>query len=1092
MRLLYISPLPPLTLRSARWTFFLCYSASGAAALLYEVTWTRVFTLELGHTVAASSAVLAAVMGGLAAGAWLAGRFPPPPHRRLHAYAALEILIALLALAIPFALHAFRPLLQWAYSDGDAPARFNVVRIALSLTMLGLPAAAMGATFPIVAAWLADAAERMRRGGNGQTAADASILYAMNTAGAAIGAISAGYWLIPAVGLRATSWIGAVLNIAAAAGALWIARGQIPVITQPANMTADQPRAKAGRRRPASRPPPVVASHRAHALTAAALSGFAGLVYEVIWARLLALVIGPTTYAFATMAAVFISGIAIGSAAGARLARRVSQPGLWLAATLVATAATAMLGTWIAASRVPLLVAHRVANGSGFGSVLTLEIISVVILILPTSIAMGCTFALALATAAPASASIGSETARIYAVNSLGAVTGALMAGFVLIPNLGLEGTIVATGRLLLIAATLLAATLLIERAADTRRWRIPIAIAVAGCVVLIVAARVPGWDRDLLTSGAYKYPRYIKADDLDTILRAGRLEYYKEGAAGTVSVRRLGGSRALAIDGKVDASDAADMLTQRLLGVLPVLLHPQPKDILVIGLGSGVTLGSALASSEVQHADVVEISPEVVEASEFFSGVAQNAVHAPGVRLLIGDGRSHLLHSSRRYDVIISEPSNPWMAGVGALFTREFFAAGRARLTPGGIICQWAHTYEISAADLKSIVGTFASVFPQGTMWLVGGGDLLMIGTTDDDIESRLSGVITRSGTEAVAAALADVAIAPGTAPFVVLSQFAGGPAALASYGSGAPIQTDDRMTLEFSAVRAMYAPSSDDNAAAIRALLSDQPPPSRIASILKDADAASWTSRGAAELKANAYGMAFESFRQAAAIDSRSAEALRGASDAAARAQRLDVVRKWLEQMAASDPSNVAARVELSHVLAASGDPAAAIAAATDAARIEPDDPRPQEQLASVLADAGDGERLRPLAEHLVERFADRGDGHYYQATALFLLGRTSEAVAEARRVLELNPRNAKAQNLLGAGCATAGDLACARAAFDASISADPRDPSSYVNLGQLYLQLGDANAAVTTLTEALALDPQSTAARDALAQARAAAGK
>jgi Flp pilus assembly protein TadD len=184
------------------------------------------------------------------------------------------------------------------------------------------------------------------------------------------------------------------------------------------------------------------------------------------------------------------------------------------------------------------------------------------------------------------------------------------------------------------------------------------------------------------------------------------------------------------------------------------------------------------------------------------------------------------------------------------------------------------------------------------------------------------------------------------------------------------------------------------------------------------------------------------------------------------------------------------VAARVELSHVLAAGGDPAAAIAAATEAARVDPDNPRPLEQLASVLADAGDGQRLGPLAEHLVEQFPDRSDSHYYRATALFLQGRTSESVAEARRVLEPNPRNAKVQNLLGAACATNGDLACARAAFDASISADPRDPSSYVNLGQLYLQLGDATAAVSTLTEALALDPQSTAARDALTQARAAA--
>ena len=188
-------------------------------------------------------------------------------------------------------------------------------------------------------------------------------------------------------------------------------------------------------------------------------------------------------------------------------------------------------------------------------------------------------------------------------------------------------------------------------------------------------------------------------------MLRAGTLEYYKEGAAATVSVRRLTGTTSLAIDGKVDASNAGDMLTQRMLGLLPVLVHGQARDICIIGLGSGVTLGSALSSGVVEHADVVEISPEVVEASHFFDRENGSALAKPGVRLIVGDGRSHLLLTPQRYDVIVSEPSNPWMAGVASLFTREFFEAARARLKPDGLLCQWAHTYDISPQDLQSIV---------------------------------------------------------------------------------------------------------------------------------------------------------------------------------------------------------------------------------------------------------------------------------------------------------------------------------------------------------------------------------------------------
>ena len=224
-------------------------------------------------------------------------------------------------------------------------------------------------------------------------------------------------------------------------------------------------------------------------------------------------------------------------------------------------------------------------------------------------------------------------------------------------------------------------------------------AVPVIAALLLTAAVEtLPDWDRNLLASGPYKYTRFIGVEGLEDSLRAGRLEYYKEGAAGTVSVRRLGGSLALAIDGKVDASNAGDMLTQRLLGLLPVLLHPNPRDLLVIGLGSGVTAASALASNEVVRADVLEISREVVDASSWFAHENAGVLQNPRVRLLVGDGRTHLLLSRRQYDVIVSEPSNPWMAGVAALFTREFFEAARARLKPGGVLCQWAHTYEMRA----------------------------------------------------------------------------------------------------------------------------------------------------------------------------------------------------------------------------------------------------------------------------------------------------------------------------------------------------------------------------------------------------------
>ena len=190
-------------------------------------------------------------------------------------------------------------------------------------------------------------------------------------------------------------------------------------------------------------------------------------------------------------------------------------------------------------------------------------------------------------------------------------------------------------------------------------------------------------------------------------------------------------GTTSLAIDGKVDASNAGDMLTQRLLAHVPLLLHPAPRQAAILGLGSGVTLGSALRHP-LERVDVLEISPEVVEASRFFEPENSRALADPRTRLIVGDGRTHLLLGRDQYDVIVSEPSNPWMAGIASLFTREFFTAARARLAPGGVLCQWAHTYDISAEDLRSIVATFAAVFPDGTIWLVGDGDVLLIGGTE------------------------------------------------------------------------------------------------------------------------------------------------------------------------------------------------------------------------------------------------------------------------------------------------------------------------------------------------------------------------
>jgi spermidine synthase len=475
-----------------------------------------------------------------------------------------------------------------------------------------------------------------------------------------------------------------------------------------------------------------------------------------------------------------------------------------------------------------------------------------------------------------------------------------------------------------------------------------------------------------------------------------------------------------------------------------------------------------------------------VVEASHFFDRENGGALAKPGVRLIVGDGRSHLLLTPRRYDVIVSEPSNPWMAGVASLFTREFFEAARARLKPEGLLCQWAHTYDISPEDLQSIVRTFGSVFPQGTLWMVGGGDLLLIGAKEGEILPRLSAVASGSRKGTASATLVDVGIAEGTAPFALLSQFAGGPGELEKYGSGALIQTDDRTALEYSAPRGIYGRSREDNAATMRALAKGQPPAVREA--FARATDADWVSRGLMDLKAQAFTHAYDAFGRAVTLNSGNSAALSGLSDAAGGASKLDEERHRLREIASREPANVAVRIELSRVLAVTGDVEGALENASEALRLAPADPRAAEQLASVLADSGDGERLAPLADAMVARFPERLEARYYRATALFLRGKLGDAVAAARQVVEAQPDHARAQSLLGAACAAVGERDCALAAFSAAIRENPRDPSGYVNAGLLTLQSGNASGAADYFASALTIDPSSKPARDGLAHARA----
>jgi spermidine synthase len=1050
---------------------------SGCAALIYEVVWLRLLALWMGHTTGAVGTVLAAFMGGLAAGAWAGGRVAGrlTPSQALRAYAGLELTIAVCAAALPSASALLQPLLRSTYANGDGGLTFTLARVGLSLILLLMPTIAMGATYPLLVRWFASSSAAVR----------ASRVYAANTAGAALGVVLGGFVLLPMVGLNGATYVGVALNAVAACGAMWLAR------RGPAEAGHyDRGPAKAGHydeRGVVSGFSRTPSERLAIACGALAVSGFVSLVLEVIWTRVLAMVLGPTTYAFSAMLFAFITGLAIGSALAAALLPRIRQPAAWLGVTLIA-AATAALTASFSVDSLPLIVAAAVADpGTTFESVLTLQVTLGIAMQLPMTIALGAAFPLAIAYVAPDPRDAPRLVAVVYASNTLGAIAGALAGSFVLVPALGLQMSLrrvamlaIVTGVVVYWRSTGPAPAFALRATAGKkagRYWRWTVLGGAAAAIAMSIL--LPPWNREHLANGAYRYAPALAAGDLAIGLEAGDLLYYREGAAGTVSVRQLPGARSLSIDGKVDASNAEDMLTQKLLAHLPLLLHPQARRVLVIGLGSGVTLGSALVHP-IERADVVELSPEVVAASRFFDMDNGRALGDPRSHLVVGDGRTHLLLTDETYDVIISEPSNPWMAGVATLFTREFFLAARARLAPGGILCQWAHTYNISQGDLRSIVATFLSAFPEGSAWLVGESDLLLIGsaTSPAALDQGLGSVWRRQG---VGADLATVSLRD---QFSLFTLFVARGSDLQRYAGGAPIQTDDRLQLEYSAPRAIYGRFERSNVAALARAAAEAEAPAAIAQVRASADPVEYRHRGLMRLSAAAPALAYDDLLSASERQPRNGELLDGLIRAALQAGRADEAQEVLTRLASSARS-APALVALSKLLAARGRSDEATNTARDAALLEPSNTAALAQLATMYADRGDADALRQLAR-IVEPSPLHRAVVLYCAVRLATLDGDLMRADEAAEQLVGIETTADTLNLLGTVRAARAKYNAAREAFQRALRMTPRDAGVLVNLGLVELRVDNPRAAADRFSEALFLQPTLAPAIEGLAQA------
>ncbi|MCB9519762.1 MAG: fused MFS/spermidine synthase [Myxococcales bacterium] len=809
-----LAPRLTATPRGARALLAACVFVSGAAGLVYEVAWARTLARFVGATAIAHATVLAGFLGGLAVGAALLGRAADRrPDRALRLYAALELVIAGFGVASP-ALHAAVARAFRAATDGQLPGpALTLEKLAVAAALVAIPAAAMGGTLPVVARATATA--------DALAATTIARLYRLNTTGAAVGVLWAGLIAIPNLGVATAVELAAAANLAAALGALLAhelsARARLALDEEPgsASPPLDDARLAAETKHAATRhtTPP---SPRALTVAAGVL-GIATLTVEVVWTRVFGMVFGSSSQAFTLMLAAFIGGIALGAAAAERRLSRVRGP------VHAASAASWALTAAMVALCIGLPLYERlpywqfaIANvlerrATAYPVALAAQATLAFAWMLPFTVATGACLPLLVAAAAPSSERVGTTVGRLFAVNTLGNVAGPLVASFVLLPALGLRHTLTAAVALLGVAAIVTNATA--DRPADHDRVRTRRRLVASVVAALCLGMLAPAWNPSVMHAGGFRRWTFEPDGTFEQFLESrGRSTtvFNHDGPTDSaVVLRAADGHIYLKVNGKTDASDAEDMPTQRLLAHIPLLLHyaatgNQSPTVFVVGLGGGITAGSAALHPNTR-VTVAELSEGVLAAAPLFAAVNHDVLSQPNVEVLRGDGREWLDRVDRRFDVVISQPSNPWVAGNAALFTREFFELMHDRLAPGGIAAQWMHVYAMDDASVDSVLETFGAAFPYVTVWWPQGVDVVLLGSDAPltvDV-ARLRAALART---VVRDDLQGDPAAPTTASRFLALQLASESGLRATLDGGPRLATDLDPVLEFTAPVAQF----------------------------------------------------------------------------------------------------------------------------------------------------------------------------------------------------------------------------------------------------------------------------------------------
>lgn len=682
---------------------------SGLAALVYQTAWERMLRVVFGASTAASSAVLAIFLGGLGLGGHLLGKRAEKDDKPLLLYGNLELLIAASAAVTPFLVDIIGKIyLALGGSDSLGWAGATLVRLVLATVVLGPSVVLMGGTLPAAARAVESDEDPGRR--------RLAFLYACNTAGAVVGALLGTFLLFELFGTRLALWSAVILNVLVAVVARSLGRRLEPLgHKKPAALTEVK----------ALAPPQIV-------YAAAFVVGFAFLGLELVWYRVLGPVLGGSSFTFGLVLAIALFGIGLG---GFIYSRRGEKQRVSLGILAVTLALEAVcVGFPLVLGDGPALLAGylRPSVSVGFGMLVLSWTVVVVLIVLPTALVSGYQFPVLFGLLGRGREGVARQVGLAYAFNTLGSIAGALLVGFIFLPGVGA----ITTWKVIVFTLACAAVAL----AALERRLNGPRAVGLVATAALVIVA---------LWTPTQKGPTNVTRH---TPIGAGRVNlasydhnqlkhwmqgekwrviWEADGRESTVAAAKSN-SVAFVVSGKSDGAVWADRGTQSLLGVLPALLHPDPKECFVLGLGTGMSAGWLGSVPSVQRLDVAELEPAIVGIAKLAAPANQNVLEQPKLNLFLGDGREYLLTHDRKYDVIASAPSNPYRAGIASLFTREFYQTVEKRLAPGGIFAQWVQGYEIDVPTLRVVLHTLHSVFPEVDAWQTQAGDFVMLATRE------------------------------------------------------------------------------------------------------------------------------------------------------------------------------------------------------------------------------------------------------------------------------------------------------------------------------------------------------------------------